>query len=258
MRFPLRLSAALAKSNWTRIFRGKNATPGILRLDVARKIQETGVRTSGPSETKSDEEILSEVQASSAPVIWFGGAEPLLHPAIGKLARTIADSGRFVFVETDGRLLRRRIHEFRPESRTFLTLRFDVPAKREELDAGEEPTHLLALEGIRAAKLSGFLICAHVTLGANASVEELARLQSHLQKLGVDGFVVTAENASYEKAQKELDGAWSILGNGSWRAFSRLAASVLSGERDRKQDAQDREREMDEEMESSEEGVEVS
>src|SRR2546430_15359761 len=54
-----------------------------------------------------------------APVVWIGGSEPLLHPEMGQLTRCIAAIGRDVFLETDGALLRRRIHEFRPVSRCF-------------------------------------------------------------------------------------------------------------------------------------------
>src|SRR5207245_10191324 len=70
-------------------------------------------------------ERIREINSGRSPVIWIGGTEPLLHAGIAHLVRAITQTGHFVFLETDGTLLRRRIHEFQPVPRLFLTVWLD-------------------------------------------------------------------------------------------------------------------------------------
>ena len=66
------------------------------------------------SDSSRDSHALAAVRASAAPFIWIGGETPLRYPRVGQIARQIISSGKIFFVEMDGTLLRRRIHEFRP------------------------------------------------------------------------------------------------------------------------------------------------
>src|SRR2546430_8126705 len=87
-----------------------------------------------------------------APVVWIGGSEPLLHPEMGQLTRCIAAIGRDVFLETDGALLRRRIHEFRPVSRLFLTIQWNGLERWHDVRAGRAGAFQAALDGMRVAR----------------------------------------------------------------------------------------------------------
>src|SRR5713101_3140205 len=73
-------------------------------------------------------EKIRDIIGSRSPVVWIRGSEPLYHPGIAHLVRAITQNGHFVFLETDGALLRRRIHEFQPVSRLFLTVRLESGA----------------------------------------------------------------------------------------------------------------------------------
>src|SRR5882762_159099 len=98
-RFPLRLKAKIRKAQFARMFgRRLSASALVLRMELLRPGNEAG-----EPEAKSEQELMDEVQRSTAPVIWVGGAEPLLHTACGKIAREVTDDGRYIFVETDGR-----------------------------------------------------------------------------------------------------------------------------------------------------------
>jgi MoaA/NifB/PqqE/SkfB family radical SAM enzyme len=238
MRFPLRLTADLALGLATKTLRGANARRLILHLAaVARaaspsKTQPDSSRTSASNlQLLSSDLCLDAVRRSSAPVVWIGGGEPLLHPEIGRLARRIVDTGRHVFVQTDAALLRRRIHEFRPVSRLFLTVQFEGFDQGHDRRARREGAFREALDGVRTAKLSGFLVCADIVVHADTNLAELEELRHYLEARDVDGFIVVPVNDSpraashgkeSEALRSKVRAARVQVCSRRWRLFSRL------------------------------------
>lgn len=243
MRFPLRLTADLALGLATKTLRGTNSHRLILHLAPV-------TRTSTPSKTPSESSrlgasdlqmvssdmCLDAVRRSYAPVVWIGGGEPLLHPEIGRLARRTVDMDRHVFVHTDGALLRRRIHEFRPVSRLFLTVRFEGFERGHDRRARREGAFREALDGIRTAKLSGFLVCAYIVAHPDMELAELEQLRGYLEARDMDGLVVMPVNDSPQAAsQREqrdpprgrLHAARAQVRSRRWHLFSRLLESSL-------------------------------
>ena len=246
-RFPLRLRAELLRARCAQALRGKAKQTLILRLepDGEANLSVPSGTEHAPT-TQSEAELLDMVQASAAPVVWIGGSEPLLHPAIGKLARRIVDCGRTVFLETDGFYLRQRIHEFRPVSRLFLTLKFYGLQLSHDIRAGRAGAFERAVEGMRTAKLSGFLICAHALIDERTNLDEMAQLREQLLGMDADGLLVSAAPGALNAANRErgslerkLHEARKLIGNRGWEAFSRL---MVTGARD-KQDTAGRARE---------------
>jgi MoaA/NifB/PqqE/SkfB family radical SAM enzyme len=222
-RFPFRLSLSLHRSLFTQKLRSSKSSP-ILRLEVvaAERAESSGVRSS--DEHTPEAQILDVVRASSSPVAWIGGPEPLLHPRIGHLTRKIVDTGRYVFVETDGGHLRRCIFSFRPVSRLFLNVRLEGHEALHDYRCGRPGLFRSAIEGIRAAKLSGFLVSAQTTIDASTDLEELRQLNDYLAALDVDGRILLPATAAQDAAaaKSRLDEAWSVTPDAGWRAFSRL------------------------------------
>jgi Radical SAM superfamily len=243
MRFPLPLTADLALGFAARGLRGAPRHRLILHLSpVARSASPSRSGDDSSQSNVSDLQLLSSdvcldaVRRSSAPVVWIGGAEPLLHPEIGRLARRIVDANRHVFVQTSGAFLRRRLHEFRPVSRLFLTVQFEGFEQRHDRRARREGAFRDAVEGIRAAKLSGFLVCAQVVLHADTELSEFDQLRVYLEVRDVDGFVVTPANGFFEASagheenqalQSKLRAARDQIRSRRWRLFSRLLESSL-------------------------------
>lgn len=233
MRFPLGLAADLAFGRARQTLRGSIFHPLFLQLPVFSE---------SPHSPKplASSDCLSSVRASSAPVVWIGGSEPLLHPEIGGLARRIVDAGRHVFVTTDGALLRRRIHEFRPVSRLFLTVQFHGSEELHDPRTGRDGSFHDALDGIRTAKLSGFLVCAQITVYPGTEIAELRKLREILMARDVDGFVVCAayDSQSIERGRSEnvaiegkLREAQAQIPGRGWRWFSRLLQESPLAER---------------------------
>jgi len=210
MRFPLPLSAKLVKARAARFWQTGLSNPLMEFADASEFLH------SGSAHPVSHKKMQAII-ASPAPAVWIGGSEPLDHPGIAHFLRAIAHSGHFVFLETAGTLLRRRIHEFQPLPQVFLTVRLDAP----ETAAPE-----LAVEGIRAARLSGFFTAIHSRVREDSNIRELHRLRDFLSELHVDGWLISAATGGDAVTRKAAE-ARALIPNSQWRRFSRLVERVL-------------------------------
>jgi hypothetical protein len=220
MRFPALLSAKLAKARLAALFSGAHRAPLIDFIDAAEVLHP------GSAHPVSHEKIQG-ILDSPAPILWIGGSEPLEHPGIAHFIQAIAQSGRFIFLETRGDLLRRRIHEFQPTPRFFLTIRFDAAPS-----VGGEPRNPapleLALEGLRTARLSGFFTAAHVLLREDSNPSSIHDFASFLSGLDLDAWLITSASLARAAIQKAGE-ARKLIPNAQWRRFSaHLERELLS------------------------------
>jgi hypothetical protein len=203
MRFPALLTAKLAKARIKRVFRPAHQGRLLAFADPAEILH------AGAAHPVSHEKIRDAI-GNPAPVIWVGGSEPLDHPGIAHFVRAIVPSGHYIFLETNGALLRRRIHELQPLPRVFLTVR---------LDAARTPQCDLAAEGLRAAWLSGFFTAVHSVVCEDANLAGLDRLRGLLLEMDVDGWLITAGSTSDEVVGKASE-ARTLVPSPAWRRFS--------------------------------------
>src|SRR6266436_7244707 len=190
MKFPQRLSLDLLSSRITGALAGGRDASTIFHLSASAfsATNQKEIEAESDPNAAVMEIPASVVAQTAAPIFWLGGDEPLLHPVIGRIAAALNTARRNVFLHTDGLRLRKRIHEFRPDPRLFLTVEL---AGREEIhdEAVAHPgSFRRVIEGIRAAKLSGFHVCTHVTVNAQTQVCETGELFEYLVNYGVDGF----------------------------------------------------------------------
>jgi len=230
MRFPLRLTADLALARLAQKLRLAQAARPVQFVDAAEILHPDS------SHPVSHEKI-RDIIGSRSPVVWIGGSEPLHHPGIAHLVRAITQNGHFVFLETDGTLLRRRIHEFQPVSRLFLTVRLEFGAPRRTSSGIRPSASELAVEGIRAARLSGFSICVHVRVTPETEMSDAAELFQPAHSLEVDGCVISPARGESDSAlaaaqnlsQKTAE-ARKRIGSFWWESFSQLVEPMLQGE----------------------------
>ena len=233
MRLPPRLLWQLSKVRLAQKLFGSSRYPWALPLDLSQlpanveNAPPNGV-TSSSEISSRDSQALSRVRASSAPIVWIGGDPPLQHARIGHLAREIVNTGRTVFVEMDGTILRRRIHEFRPVSRLYLVL--PLNSLEDANDSRSQHTGNLraTMEALRTAKLSGFHICIETTIVPDFSRNELLELAKFISTLDVDGWIHKrpASAANDEAASAALQSAREIIPSRQWRNFSALLDST--------------------------------
>lgn len=189
-RFPLRLRMALAKR---RFF------PGRAPIRYLRSEELLHAHAEKPVSHEAVREFLRERHS----IVWIGGSEPLGHPGIGHLTRLIAQGRHFTFVETDANLLRQRIHEFQPLPRFYFVVPFLGSEAEHDRRSGRSGAYRAAIEGIRAAQLSGFFICGKLEYDP---AEASAKLPAELAALDLDGWMTTAPNESIASS-----GSWDRL-----------------------------------------------
>ena len=231
MRLPLRLTADITRARLAQTFRLAPDAHSVQFIDAAEILHQDS------SHPVSHEKI-REVISSRSPVVWIGGSEPLHHPGVAHLVRAITGSGHFVFLETDGTLLRRRIHEFQPVPRLFLTVRLEPGAHLRAPKGLRTSASELAVEGIRTAQLSGFLLCVHAHVEGGTELAEVAELIQYSHSQDVDGIVITTANGGSTSSTPDVSTvlrkaaeARKLIGSTWWEWFSRLVEPVVSGER---------------------------
>ncbi|MDQ1407886.1 MAG: hypothetical protein QOG55_3515 [Acidobacteriaceae bacterium] len=232
-RFPPRLLWKLTRVRTAQKLFGAARQPWVLRLDLAElrahtDAAHTDTRSNGiqsSSEVSSrDSHALSLVRASSAPVVWIGGDSPLQHARIGHLAREIVNCGRTVFVEMDGTLLRRRIHEFRPVSRLYLVLPLNGLEDAHDSRAQHSGNFRATMEALRTARLSGFHICIETTIFPGSAASELRNLANFISTLDVDGWIHKRPASAFNDAisNDASQSARNLIPSRHWRTFSEL------------------------------------
>ena len=200
MRFPLWLTADLALSLIARDLRANQHSPYFLNVNGNRGVSS---------------DVASKIHS---PLVWIGGSEPLEHPEIARITSALLAGRRFVFLETNGRSLRRRIHEFQPVSRLYLTIRFDGLEASHDRRAGRDGAYRTAIEALRTAQLCGFLVCANAVVHPATQLEELSQLREQLGKLDLDGLLISsgelttaAEQRVAEARRRLLSRRWALL-----------------------------------------------
>jgi hypothetical protein len=213
MRFPTRFTSDFQLGVAARVLRTRGRRPLILKLS----------RYSTPSPEAANH--LPSIE--SAPrVVWIGGAEPLDYPDIPRYTNALAKSGREVFLQTDGKSLRRRVHEFQPSARFRFALRFDPTgaAANPDFDVNADG-NADVIEAIRIARLSGFLTVGIMLLRAPEDAQALIQLHAGMRKLDLDGNLILPA-ASNPELNRALANLRSRLLDGRWSGLSRLFDEV--------------------------------
>ena len=203
MRLPARLKAKLTKVRIGQVFGPARGGSLVHCVDPALVLHPG-------SDAPVSRDKMQELITNRAPVIWIGGSEPLHHPGVGHFVRAVMRGGHFVFLETDGTLLRRRIHEFQPLPQLFLTVR---------LNSFENSGAALAAEGLRAARLSGFFTALHSAVHRDADLAQLSSLRAFLLENDVDGWLITAGSKDPAIARRTAE-TRGLIPSRFWRRFS--------------------------------------
>jgi hopanoid biosynthesis associated radical SAM protein HpnH len=136
-------------------------------------------------------ECLASVDEAGAPIVSICGGEPLIYPEIGPLVSGILKRGKHIYLCTNGMFIRKRLHEFRPTSRFFFNVHLDGLEETHDLAVERQGVFRAAVDGIRAAKKAGFLVCTNTTIYKETDLGEIDDLFRFLTRLGVDGFLVS-------------------------------------------------------------------
>ena len=198
MRYPLKMTANLAKYVASKRFRGAKKFPMVMMLEPLHACNLTCTGCGRIREYKSTinemmtvEQCLAASDECGAPIVSICGGEPMIYPEIGKLAKEILDRGRHIILCTNGMFIRKRLHEFKPTSSFFFNVHLDGLESTHDLCVERDGVFREAIEGIKAAKAAGFLVCSNTTIYKETDLNEIADLYAYLDTLGVDGYMLS-------------------------------------------------------------------
>jgi hopanoid biosynthesis associated radical SAM protein HpnH len=133
------------------------------------------------------EECLAAVDECGAPMVSICGGEPMMYPQIGELVSGILARNKNIYLCTNGMFIVRRLHEFTPDKRFFFNVHLDGLEKTHDMCVEKDGVFREAIEGIKAAKAAGFMVCTNTTIYKETDMKEIAALFEYLQPLDVDG-----------------------------------------------------------------------
>jgi hopanoid biosynthesis associated radical SAM protein HpnH len=198
MRFPLSLTTNMAAYMARKAIRREKRFPLVLMLEPlhACNLTCTGCgRIREYSQTIKEkltlDECLAAVDEAGAPVVSICGGEPMIYPEIGALVKGILKRRKNIYLCTNGMFIKKRLHEFTPDSRFFFNVHLDGLEETHDLAVERKGVFKAAVEGIVAAKRAGFLVCTNTTIFKETDLGEIDRLFAYLTKLGVDGFLLS-------------------------------------------------------------------
>jgi hopanoid biosynthesis associated radical SAM protein HpnH len=175
------------------------------------------------------QECLDSVDECGAPIVSICGGEPMIYPEIGELVRAILRRRKNIYLCTNGMFIRRKLHEFRPTSRFFFNVHIDGLEETHDKAVEREGVFKAAVDGIRAAKKAGFLVCTNTTIYKETDIGEIDALFAYLTKLGVDGFMLSPAYGYVAVQQTNPTGAAEIfMTRDDIRAKFQACAKVLA------------------------------
>jgi hopanoid biosynthesis associated radical SAM protein HpnH len=147
----------------------------------------------------SVEECLQAVDECGAPVVAIAGGEPLLHKELAEVVKGIIARKKFVILCTNALLLDKKMDQYEPNK--FFTWDVHLDGDREMHDqaVSQEGVYDRAVAVIAKAKARGFRVCINTTLFNNAKPERVAAFFDDVEKMGVDGIMMSPGYA-YERA----------------------------------------------------------
>ncbi len=166
------------------------------------------------------EECLDAADACGAPVVSIPGGEPLLHPDIHRIVNALIQRRRFVYLCTNGLLVRDKIDLF--EASPYLSFNLHIDGLYEDHDASVDRPGVFdkAVNAIRLLVKRGFRVTTNTTFFNNATPAKAFQLFNFLTSLKVEAMTVSA-GFGYESASDQA----SFLGrHGTHELFQRILA----------------------------------
>lgn len=133
------------------------------------------------------EECLAAVDECGAPMVSICGGEPMMYPQIGELVAGILERNKNIYLCTNGMFLVKRLREFKPDRRFFFNVHLDGLEKTHDMAVEREGVFNEAVEGIKAAKKAGFMVCTNTTVYKETDMKEIEALFEYLVQFEVDG-----------------------------------------------------------------------
>jgi hopanoid biosynthesis associated radical SAM protein HpnH len=146
------------------------------------------------------DQALAAIEECGAPMVSIAGGEPLVHPEVHVLAQELIKRKKFVFLCTNGILMKKKLDRFQPSPYFAWVVHLDGMRERHDQFVEREGIFDTCVEAIREAKARGFRVNTNTTF-LNTDTPKTVRdvLDFLNDELKVDAMQISPAYA-YEKA----------------------------------------------------------
>jgi hopanoid biosynthesis associated radical SAM protein HpnH len=148
----------------------------------------------------SVEDVLQAVSESGAPMVSIAGGEPLLHPDIGRMVTELVRRKVYVYLCSNGVLMKRRMDRFTPSRYFAWVVHIDGLKDRHDGAVAREGVFEQAVDAIRESKARGFRVTTNSTFFNTDSPKTVRDVLDFLNdELEVDAMMLSPAYA-YDRA----------------------------------------------------------
>jgi len=135
-------------------------------------------------------ECIAASEECGCPVVSIAGGEPLLHRDMPEIVRSLNQRGRFVYLCTNGLLLKKRMDDYVPSPYFTFSIHLDGNRERHDAMAGMAGVFDSAVDGVKAACERGFRVTINCTLYEGVAASDAIDFFDFVMGLGVEGVTV--------------------------------------------------------------------
>jgi len=139
----------------------------------------------------SVDECLSASDECGAPIVAVAGGEPLIHEEMPQIVSGLTKKKRFVYLCTNGLLLKTRIRDYTPSPYLTFSIHLDGDREKHDALACRQGVFDAAIEAARLACAKGFRVTINCTLYEGVAAQEVSRFFDFVMSLGVEGMMVS-------------------------------------------------------------------
>jgi len=150
------------------------------------------------------EECFSAVQECGAPVVSIAGGEPLIHKDMPQIVAGLVRRKKFVYLCTNGLLLKTHLLDYRPSPYLTFSLHLDGHRERHDALAGRPGVFNLAVEALRSLCTKGFRFIINCTLYEGVTAKEIGEFFDFVLTLGAEGITLSPGYSYADASPKEL------------------------------------------------------
>jgi len=198
MRFPIGMTTKLSGYIAGKRLRGIEKFPLVMMLEPLHACNLTCTGCGRIREYKqtiteklSVEQCLNAAEECGAPIVSICGGEPMIYRELEQLVTELLARGRHIYLCTHGMFLKKRLKGFTPSKQFFFNIHLDGMEITHDLCVERKGVFRQAIEGIQAAKESGFMVCTNTTIYKQTDMKEIAELFTYLEGFGVDGHMIS-------------------------------------------------------------------
>lgn len=139
----------------------------------------------------SAEECFSAVQECGAPVVSIAGGEPFIHKDMPQIVAGLMKRKKFVYLCTNGLLLKNHIHDYSPSVYLTFSIHLDGHRERHDALAGRPGVFDSAVESVRLLRAQGFRFVVNCTLYEGLTSREIGEFFDFVLALGAEGITLS-------------------------------------------------------------------